>query len=68
MQKDESSPTLPPCPSCGATMDLKRRKSFASRHISDDGRMYYCSNTICPPDEWGRKHTLLLDRLRIDVM
>ena len=57
--KDESSPALPPCPRCGATMDLKRRKTFAGRHISDDGRLYYCSNPICPPDEWERNQRLL---------
>ena len=57
--KDESSPALHPCPKCGATMDLKRWKSFASRHISDDGRLYYCNNPICPPDEWERKQRLL---------
>jgi hypothetical protein len=58
--KDESSPAaLPPCPKCRATMDLKRLKDFASRHISDDGTLYYCNNPICPPDEWERKQRLL---------
>jgi hypothetical protein len=55
-----STMTLPPCPTCGATMDLKRLKSFASRHISvDDGKLYYCNNPLCPPDEWQRKQRLL---------
>jgi hypothetical protein len=40
-------------------MDLKPLKSFASRHISNDGRLYYCNNPICPPDEWERKQRLL---------
>jgi hypothetical protein len=66
--KDESSPALRPCPKCGATMDLKRLEDFASRHISYDGRIYYCNNPICPPDEWERKQRLLLDRFRIDAM
>ena len=59
--KDESSTALlpPPCPKCRATMDLKRMKPFASRHISDDGRLYYCNNPVCPPDEWERKQRLL---------
>jgi hypothetical protein len=58
--KDEQSLELPPCPRCRATMDLKRLKDFASRRISDDGRIYYCNNPICPPDEWERKQRLLL--------
>jgi hypothetical protein len=58
--KDESSPALPPCPTCVATMDLKRRKSFASIRIGDDGRLYYCSNPIFPSDELERKQRLLL--------
>ncbi len=58
--KDEQSLELPPCPRCRATMDLKRLEDFASRRISDDGRIYYCNNPICPPDEWERKQRLLL--------
>jgi hypothetical protein len=58
--KDELSQALPSCPRCRATMDLKRLKDFASRHIiSDDGRLYYCNNPICTPDEWERKQRLL---------
>jgi SAM-dependent methyltransferase len=41
---------------------------FASRHVSDDGRLYYCNNPMRPPDEWERKQRLLLDRFRIDAM
>jgi hypothetical protein len=55
--KDSSNSLLPSCPTCGATMDLKRLKPFASRHVSDDGRLYYCN-----------KQRLLLDRFRIDAM
>jgi hypothetical protein len=58
--KDEQSLVLPPCPRCRATMDLKRLEDFASRHIiSDNGKLYYCNNPICPPDEWERKQRLL---------
>jgi hypothetical protein len=57
--KDEQSLVLPPCRRCRATMDLKLLEHFASRHISDDGRLYYCNNPICPPDEWERKQRLL---------
>jgi hypothetical protein len=57
--KDEQSLVLPPCPRCRATMDLKLLEDFASRHINDDGRLYYCNNPICPPDEGERKHRLL---------
>jgi hypothetical protein len=32
----------------------------ASRYISDNGKLYYCNNPICPPDEWERKQRLLL--------
>jgi hypothetical protein len=41
--KDELSVVvlLPSCPICRATMDLKRLESFGSRHISDDGKLYY---------------------------
>ena len=46
--KDEQSIVLPPCPRCRATMDLKLLEDFASRHINDDGRLYYCNNPICP--------------------
>lgn len=66
--KDSSNSVLPPCPRCGATMDFKRLEDFASRHISDDGRLYYCNNPICPPADWERKQRLLLDRFRIDGM
>jgi hypothetical protein len=66
--KDESLPGLPSCPTCGATMDLKRLESFGSRHISYDGKLYYCNNPICPPDEWEQKQRLLLDRLGIAAM
>jgi hypothetical protein len=58
-RKDEQSLVLPPCPRCGATMDLKRVKDFGSRHISNDGKLYYCNNPVCPPDEWERKQRLL---------
>jgi hypothetical protein len=54
---------LPSCPICRATMDLKRLESFGSRHISDDGKLYYCNNPMCPPDEEERKQRLLLYRL-----
>jgi hypothetical protein len=58
--KDESSPALHPCPKCRATMGLKRLEHFASSYIiSDDGRLYYCNNPICPPDEWEQKQRLL---------
>ncbi len=49
-------------------MDLKRLKPFTSRHISDDGRLFYCNNPMCPPDEWEQKQRLLLDRFGIDAM
>jgi hypothetical protein len=65
--KDESLRGLPSCPTCGATMDLKRVEAFGSRHITN-GKLYYCNNPICPPDEWERKQRLLLDRLGIDTM
>jgi hypothetical protein len=58
-RKDEQPLVLPPCPRCRATMDLKRLKPFASRHVSSDGRLYYCNNPICSPDEWERKQRLL---------
>ncbi|MDQ5830935.1 MAG: hypothetical protein M3269_01560 [Thermoproteota archaeon] len=57
--KDEQSLVLPPCPRCRATMDLKLLEDFASRNINDEGRLYYCNNPICPPNEWERKHRLL---------
>ncbi|HEU0144544.1 MAG TPA: hypothetical protein VFQ47_07145 [Nitrososphaera sp.] len=66
--KNSSNAVLPSCPICGATMDLKRLKPFASRHISDDGRLFYCNNPMCPPDEWEQKQRLLLDRFGIDAM
>jgi len=66
--ENEQSVVLPPCPRCGATMDMKRLKSFGSRHISDKGKSYYCNNPICPPDEWERKQRLLLASFGIDVM
>jgi hypothetical protein len=61
--KDESSAAaapLYPCPRCGATMDLKRWESFGSRHSGNDGKLYYCNNPICAPDEWEQKQRLLL--------
>jgi hypothetical protein len=61
--KDESSVPLPACPACGATMDLKRQKSFSGMHISsDDGKLYYCNNPLCPPTEVEQKlRSLSLD-------
>ena len=50
--KRQVIPVLTPYPTCGATMDLKRWKYFASRHISDNGKLYYCNDPIYPPDEW----------------
>ena len=44
----------PPCPTCGATMDLKCWESFGSRHTASDGKLYYCNNPACPPDEEER--------------
>jgi hypothetical protein len=58
--KDESSPALPSCPICKATMDLKRLKAFGSRHISRDGKSHYCNNSVCPTNECERKQRLLL--------
>ena len=66
--KDSSNSVLPPCPKCGATMDLKRLEDFASRHIGNDEKLYYCNNPMCPPDDWERKQRLLLDRFRTDAM
>ena len=62
--KDKSSSAaLPACPKCGATMDLKRQKSFSSRHVSDDDRkLYYCNNPMCPPAAGEQKlRSLSLD-------
>ncbi|MDQ3837159.1 MAG: hypothetical protein M3270_09545 [Thermoproteota archaeon] len=67
-RRDEQSVVLPPCPACGATMDLKRLEHFGSRHISDMGKLYYCNNPICPPDEWEREQRLLLASFGIDFM
>jgi hypothetical protein len=50
---------LPSCPTCRATLDLKLLKSFGSRRISDDGKLYYCNNPMCAPDEEEQKHRLL---------
>jgi hypothetical protein len=57
--KDQSLQELPCCPICGATMDLKRLKSFGSRHRSYGGKLYYCNNPICPPEEWERMQRVL---------
>jgi hypothetical protein len=57
--KDDSSSVLPSCPTCRATMDLKLLQSFGSRHISNDGKLYYCNNPMCAPDEEEGKHRLL---------
>jgi hypothetical protein len=47
---------------------LKRLEDFASRHIGNDEKLYYCNNPMCPPDDWERKQRLLLDRFRTDAM
>ena len=57
--KDNFSLMLPSCPLCGATLDLKLLESFGSRRISNDGRLYYCNNPMCAPDEEEQKHRLL---------
>jgi len=57
--KDDSSSVLPSCPTCRATMDLKLQESFGSRHTSNDGKLYYCNNPMCAPDEEEAKHRLL---------
>jgi len=57
--KDGLSPVLPSCPICRATMDLICWEPFASRHITDDGKLYYCNNPICSPDKEERKQRLL---------
>jgi hypothetical protein len=51
---------MPPCPTCRATMDLKCLESFGSRHTSDDGKLYYCNNPMCPPDEEEGKERVLI--------
>jgi hypothetical protein len=58
-RKDNFSPVLPSCPTCRATLDLKLLKPFGSRRISDDGKLYYCNNPMCAPDEEEQKHRLL---------
>ena len=57
--KDDFSPALPPCPTCRATLDLRLLESFGSRHISNDGKLYYCNNPLCAPDHEEGKHRLL---------
>jgi hypothetical protein len=58
--KDNFSPTRPSCPICRATLDLKLLESFGSRRISIDGKLYYCNNPMCAPDEEEQKRRLLL--------
>jgi hypothetical protein len=57
--KSDLSPVLPSCHMCRATMDLNLLQSFGSRHISNDGKSYYCNNPMCPPDEEQQKYRLL---------
>jgi hypothetical protein len=58
--KDNFSLMLPSCSLCGATLDIKLLESFgSSRRISNDGRLYYCNNPMCAPDEEEQKHRLL---------
>ena len=57
--KDNFSPMRPSCPVCRATLDLKLLESFGSRRISNDGKLYYCNNPMCAPDEEEQKHRLL---------
>ena len=57
--KDNFSPMLPSCPICRAILDLKRLESFGSRRISNDGKLYYCNNPMCAPDEEEQKYRLL---------
>jgi hypothetical protein len=63
--KDDSSSVLPSCPTCRATMDLKLLQSFGSRHISNDGKLYYCNNPMCATDEEEGKQRLLPFSLNI---
>jgi hypothetical protein len=41
----------PPCPTCRTTIDLKCFESFGCRHISYEGKLYFCNNPMYPPDE-----------------
>jgi hypothetical protein len=56
--KNNFSPALPSCPICRATLDLKLLKSFGSRRVSNDGKLYYCNNPMCAPDEEEQKHRM----------
>jgi hypothetical protein len=39
----------------------RRRSAWnVCRYIRDNGKLYYCINPTCPPDEWERKQRLLL--------
>jgi hypothetical protein len=33
--------------------------AFWKQAYSDNGKLYYCNNPMCPPDEWERKQRLL---------
>jgi hypothetical protein len=57
--KDDSSSVLPSCSTCRATLDSNLLESFGSMHIGTDGKLYYCNNPMCPPDEEQQKHRLL---------
>jgi hypothetical protein len=57
--RDDLSPVLPSCPTCMATLDSNLLQSFGSRRISNDGKLFYCNNPMCPPDEEQQKHRLL---------
>jgi hypothetical protein len=35
-------------------------ESFGSRHTSDDGKLCYCNNPMCPPDEEEGKERVLI--------
>ena len=59
IKNDDSSSVLPSCSTCRATLDLNLLQSFGSRHISKDGKLYYCNNPMCPPDEEEIKNRLL---------
>jgi hypothetical protein len=57
--KNDLRPVLPSCPTCRATMDLKLLEPFGSRRTNNDGKLYYCNNPMCAPDEEEGKHRLL---------